>query len=75
MRSARHVARMETRSIEFWSGNLRERDHLKDLVVDGRIFKMELQEVGWEGTNCTDLAQDTDRWRAFVNALMNTWVP
>jgi hypothetical protein len=30
----------------FWWGNLRTRDHLEDLSVDGRIiFKMPLQEV------------------------------
>ena len=29
-------------------GNLRERDHLQDPGVDGRIIiKMDLQEVGW----------------------------
>jgi hypothetical protein len=32
-------------------------------------FKMDLQEVGCYGW--IDLAQDTDRWRALVNVLMN----
>ena len=26
-------------------------------------MKMNLQEVGWGGTDWTDLAQDRDRWR------------
>jgi len=26
------------------------------------------------GMDWTDLAQDTDRWRALVNAVMNLWV-
>jgi hypothetical protein len=30
---------------EFWCGNLREGDHLEDLIIGGRI-KMDLQEVG-----------------------------
>jgi len=38
-------------------------------------IKMDLQEVGWRGTDWTDLAQDTDRWRALLNAVMNLRVP
>jgi hypothetical protein len=37
--------------------------------------KMDLQEVGWEGMDWTDLAQDRYRWRAVVNAAMNLRVP
>jgi hypothetical protein len=32
---------------------------------------MDLREVGWDGRDWIDLAQDRDRWRAYVNAVMN----
>ena len=36
-------------------------------------IKIAFQEVG-RGTDWIDLAQDRDRWRAFVNAVLNLWV-
>ena len=51
------------------------KNHLEDPGVDGSII-LRLNFTKWDGgTDWIDLAQDTDRWRVFVNALMNLRVP
>jgi hypothetical protein len=36
---------------------------------------MDLKEVRWRSMDWSDMAQDRDRWRALVNAIMNLRVP
>jgi hypothetical protein len=38
-------------------------------------IKMDLREVGWGSMDWINLAQDRDRWRSLVNAVMNLRVP
>jgi len=41
----------------------------------GDNIKMDLQEVGCGDVDWIELAQDTNRWRARVSAVMNLRVP
>jgi hypothetical protein len=36
---------------------------------------MDLREIGWDDVDWIDVAQDRDRWRAYVNAVMKFRVP
>jgi hypothetical protein len=45
----------------FWRGNVRERDHLGDTDLDGRIILLDLREVGCGVMDWIELAQDRDR--------------
>jgi hypothetical protein len=50
--------------------NLKESDNLgRHRLETVRLIKMNPQETRWEGGGWSDLA------RAFVNAVMNIWVP
>ena len=56
----------------------REREnYMEDLGLNRRII-LEWIAKKWEGVHglyCIDLAQDMDRWRAVVNAVMNLGLP
>jgi hypothetical protein len=70
IRWAGHVARME------------EKRNAYGLLVgkpEGRRWvdniKMDFLEIGWGDVNWIGLAQDRDKWRALVNAVMKLRVP
>jgi hypothetical protein len=80
MKCVGHVARTGERSGEAYTGfcwgNLRDRDHLGEPGVDGGIIlRLIFQDVECGGMDWIELAQDRDRWRALVNAVMNLRVP
>ena len=43
--------------------------------IVGRIIKMDLQKLGCTGMDWIEVAEDKDRWRAVVNAVMKLWIP
>jgi hypothetical protein len=77
MRSAGHAARVGTGEVHtvFLWGNLRRREHLEDLGIDGRIRLKKIFKKWGGDVDCIDLAQDRDRWRSVVSAVMKLRVP
>ena len=55
-------------SIASWWGNRRERGWVDNI-------RMDLQEVGCGHVDWIGLAQDRERWRTLVSAVMNLGVP
>jgi CRISPR/Cas system-associated protein Cas7 (RAMP superfamily) len=52
----------------------------RNLETRSRVYAtieevMDLTEIGWDGIDWIDLAQDRDRWRALVKTVMNLRVP
>jgi hypothetical protein len=58
----------------FWRGSLREEEHLKEPSVDGRIILKWILEERDRGMDGIDLAEDRDRRRTLVHAVMNLLV-
>jgi hypothetical protein len=74
MRWAGHVARMKAKrnAYRILMGNSEKKWPLgrpRRRWVDN--IKMDLREIGWDGMDWIDLAQDKDQWWALVNAVMH----
>jgi transcription termination factor 2 len=77
MRWAGHVARMGEKRIAYRilvrkPGGRRPLGRPRRRWVDN--IKMDLREIGWDGMDWVDLAQDKDQWRTLMNVVMNLQV-
>jgi hypothetical protein len=75
MRWAEHVSRMGEKKNAYKvlvrkSEGKRPLERPRRRRVDN--VKMDLLRIGW--VDCIGLAQNRDKWRALVNAVMNLWV-
>ena len=58
-----------------WWGNLKERDHMEAQGLDGRIILKWIFKK-WDGVMAwIDLAQNRDRWRIVLIAVLNFRFP
>jgi hypothetical protein len=55
----------------FWWESVKERDHLKNLGIDGRVG-LEWILGRLVGVEWIHLAQDRDQWWALVNAVLGS---
>jgi hypothetical protein len=39
------------------------------------IIKMDIREIGWDGVDSIDMAQDRDQWITLVNTVLNLRFP
>jgi hypothetical protein len=59
-----------------------EKRYIRDVTSDyfhllslSDSLVMDLGEIGWDGRDWIELAQDRDQWRALVNKVMDLRVP
>jgi hypothetical protein len=67
-----HAWERRGKCTRFWWESPKERDHLEDQGVGGKMGSERiLGRLAWGSVDWIRLAQDRDRWRAVVSAVMN----
>jgi hypothetical protein len=66
-----HAWERREKCTRFWWESPREGDDLEDQGVGGKMgIRMDLREIGLGDVDWIRLAEDSDRWRAVVSAVM-----
>jgi hypothetical protein len=60
---------------KFYLENLKGRDLLGDLGIDGKVIVRHLRKTGCKGVDWIHLAQDRVQWQALVSTVMNLYFP
>jgi hypothetical protein len=67
-----HVWERREKCTRFWWESHKERDHLEDQSIDGRMGSESiLGRLAGGSVQWIQLALDRDRWRAVVNTVMD----
>jgi hypothetical protein len=66
-----HAWERRQKCTRFWWESAKERDHLEDQGVGGKMGSEFVREIGLGGVDWIRLAQDRDRWLAVVSVVMN----
>jgi hypothetical protein len=77
MRREKHVEQTGRRGLHighWWEGQ-KEIYHQEYQDIGAWTIKMDLREIGWNGMEWIDLAQDRDQWMALVIPVINLRVP
>jgi hypothetical protein len=64
----------EKRNDICWKARRKETTKKTKMPVVNNI-KVDRREIGWDGMDSIDLAQDRDQWRVLMNAVMKLRVP
>jgi hypothetical protein len=53
----------------YWWQSQKARDHWENQDVGGWTILKWILEIGWDGVDWIDMAQDRDKWKSLVNTV------